>query len=106
MEVLDTLKEVTVVTVQLNETGDTVRTSTVTDRTRARSRDNITAYKTKVVEKRDTVFIECRDSIKTTGLTNPTNRVSLVVSVLRWVFAIVVALGGLVIIIRLAWRKG
>ena len=37
----DTLKEVTMVTVQLNETGDTVKVSTVTDRTRASSRDRV-----------------------------------------------------------------
>lgn len=108
MEVLDTLKEVTVVTVQLNDAGDTVWTSTVTDRVRARSRDHIGVDRTKMVICVDTVFVESRDSVATyrgTGGEKQSGRTSLHTT-LKWVFAIIVALGGLVIIIRLAWRKG
>lgn len=108
MEVLDTLKEVTVVMVQLNETGDTVRTSTVTDRVRARNRDRVGVDRTKTVIRVDTVFVESRDSVATyrgTGGEKLSGRTTLHTT-LKWVFAIVVALGGLVIINTLAWRKG
>ena len=71
----DTLKEVTTITVQLNEIGDTVKVSTITDRTRASSRDRVRDVGIKVVERTDTVYIEKRDSIyvQNTGLTNPTD---------------------------------
>ena len=108
MEVLDTLKEVTVVTVQLNDAGDTVRTSTVTDRVRARNRDRIGVDRTKTVIRVDTVYVESRDSVATyrgKGGEKQSGRTTLHM-MLKWVFAIVVASGGLVIIIRLGWRKG
>ena len=64
MEVRDTVKEVTTITVDRNEAGDTVRVSTVTDRLRGRSRDAIAVQKTKTEVVRDTVIIEKRDSIE------------------------------------------
>ena len=64
IEEQDTLKEVTTVTVQLNEVGDTVKVSTVTDRTRARSRDAIATQKTKTEVVRDTVYVERKDSVE------------------------------------------
>lgn len=103
VEVLDTLKEVTTVTVQLGAAGDTVKVSTVTDRTRGRSRDAIAVQKTKVEVVRDTVIVEKRDSVfvKNTNLVNPTNKASPVVSSLKWIFWIIIGLIGLVIVIRI-----
>ena len=70
-------------TVQLNEVGDTVKTSTVTDRTRARAFDRRKDVEIRTEIVRDTVYIEKIDSVYvsttngfgglTTGLTNPTN---------------------------------
>ena len=64
VEVRDTVKEVTTITVDRNEAGDTVRVSTVTDRLRGRSRDAIAVQKTKTEVVRDTVIIEKRDSVE------------------------------------------
>ena len=71
----DTLIEVTTVTVQLNEVGDTVKTSTVTDRTRARAFDRRKDVEIRTEIVRDTVYIEKIDSVyvSTTNLTNPTD---------------------------------
>lgn len=63
LELRDTLKEVTTVTVQLNETGDTVKVSTVTDRTRASDRSQLRDKSEKVIVKTDTVYVERRDSV-------------------------------------------
>ena len=103
LELRDTLKEVTTVTVQLNETGDTVKVSTVTDRTRASVRDRVKDVEVKIVEKTDTVYIATRDSVQVsnTNLTNPTNRASPFVSALKWIFWIIVSLTVLIVIIKL-----
>ena len=89
----------------MNETGDTVKVSTVTDRTRASSRDRVRDVEIKVVERTDTVYVEKRDSVfvQNTGLTNPTNTTkgSGFRATLKWIFWILVAIGALIIIIRL-----
>ena len=101
--VMDTVKEVTTITVDRNEAGDTVFRSVVTDRTAARSRDAIAVQKTKTEVRVDTVIIEKRDSVfvKNTNLANPTNKASPVVSSLKWIFAIIVAVIILIIVVRL-----
>ena len=63
LELRDTLKEVTTVTVQLNETGDTVKVSTVTDRTRASDRSQLRDKSEKLIVRVDTVYVERRDSV-------------------------------------------
>ena len=95
----DTLKEVTTITVQLNEIGDTVKVSTITDRTRASSRDRVRDVGIKVVERTDTVYVEKRDSIyvQNTGFTNPTNKKNTFVSSLKWIFWILIGLIGLIV---------
>ena len=62
VEVLDTLKEVTTITIDRNDKGDTLKVVQITDRTRARNRDNVVAQKVKIVERIDTVYIQ-KDSI-------------------------------------------
>ena len=104
----DTLKEITTVTVQLNETGDTVKVSTVTDRNRASSRDRVRDVEIKVVERTDTVYIEKTDSvyIQNTNLTNLTNKKSGgLVATLKWIFWIIIAIMGLIIIIKVCLRR-
>ena len=96
----DTLKEVTTVTVQLNETGDTVKVSTVTDRTRASSRDRVRDVAIKVVERTDTVYVEKRDSVyvqTNTGLTNDTKKKPGFLTYVKWIFWIIIGLIGLIV---------
>ena len=101
--VMDTVKEVTTITVDRNEAGDTIRMATVTDRLRARWRDAIAKQKTKTEVRVDTVFIERRDSTFVQN-TNGSNRASPVVSSLKWIFWIIVAIGGLIIVAWVALR--
>ena len=103
----DTLKEVTTVTVQLNETGDTVKVSTVTDRTRASSRDRVRDVAIKVLERTDTVYVEKRDSVyvqTNTGLTNDTKKKSGFLTYVKWIFALVCAVVVLILVIRFGRR--
>ncbi len=106
VELRDTVKEVTTVTVQLGAAGDTVKVSSVTDRERVRRRDAIARQWTKVEVVRDTVVVEKRDSvfIKNTNLANPTNKASPVVSSLKWIFWIIVAVIVLMIVVRIRGR--
>ena len=100
MEVVhDTIVETTIITVDRNEVGDTLFRSVVTDRTRARGRDHIAAYKTKTVVKTDTVFVERRDSV----LVKNTNeaRASPFENTLKWGFFIVLAQIGLILLLRI-----
>ena len=104
--VMDTVKEVTTITVDRNENGDTIRMATVTDRLRARGRDAIAVQRTKTEVVRDTVVVEKRDSvfIKNTNLANPTNKASPVVNSLKWIFAIIVAVTILMIVVKIRGR--
>ena len=96
----DTLREVTTITVQTNERGDTVKVVQVTDLTRARNRDTTTDRQEKTVTRTDTVFIERRDStaVSTTTVTNQKEGfLTRLRSTLKWALALVVALIVLVI---------
>lgn len=91
----DTLKEVTVITVQTNERGDTVKVVQVTDLTRARNRDTTTDRQEKTVTKTDTVFIERRDSTAVSATTVTDQKEGFwtkLRSTLKWALALVVAL--------------
>ena len=95
----DTLIEVTTVTVQLNEVGDTVKTSTVTDRTRARAYDRRKDVEIKTEIVRDTVYVEKRDSslrltaygLQEDGTPTISSKLSAVSKILKWIFWILVA---------------
>ena len=103
----DTVREVTTIHIQTNEAGDTVRMSTITDRDRSRLMADVRSKKEEVRVIRDTVYVEKRDSsfVKNTNGTNGTNRASPVAQTLKWVFGIIVAIGGLIIVIRVARLK-
>ena len=97
----DTIMETTTIVIRENEAGDTLRLSRVTERDRIRDRTQERRKEVEVRVVRDTVFIEKRDSVSTTtNLSNPTNKVSPVVSGLKWVFAIIVSLIILVTILK------
>ena len=52
----------TTITIDRNDKGDTLKVVQITDRTRARNRDNVVAQKVKVIERIDTVYIQ-KDSV-------------------------------------------
>ena len=103
----DTLREVTTVTVQLNARGDTLRVTTVTNRTRAIDRDRSQDVKEKVVTKRDTLYLN-RESdhliaavgpnteIDSSGNITPAN--PTLQSTLKWVFRILLAIIALLVV--------
>ena len=98
----DTIVETTTITIRENELGDTLRVSTVTDRLRARDRDAIAVQKTKTEVRVDTIYIEKRDSIEIRS--RPEGRQSqkgqTFLRGLKWIFWIVIALMGFVIVIK------
>lgn len=101
----DTVMEVTTITVREAANGDTLRVSTVTDRVRGRSRDAIAVQRTKTDVRVDTVYIEKRDSIEIRSRpSGPLKKGSNLVAILKWLFAIVVALIGLKVSPFL-WRR-
>ena len=99
------MREVTTITIDRNDRGDTLKLVQITDLTRARSRDNVVAQKVKTEIVRDTVYIEKTDSVfvQNTGLTNPTNKKNTFVSSLKWIFWILVA--GIVLIVVLRFGR-
>ena len=104
IEVLDTLKEVTTITIRTNEVGDTMKVVQVTERDRIKNRDRVLDNHEKVVIRTDTVFIEKRDSVfvqTNTDGTNRTEKGSTIVTSLKWVFWIIVAIITLTITITL-----
>lgn len=104
VEQRDTLIEVTTITIDRNETGDTLKTSVVTDRTRARNRDRIAKQETKTIIKTDTVYVAVRDSVvvesRNYGATEAGNGPSAFVSALKWVFWIIVSLTVFIVVIK------
>ena len=108
VEVHDTLREVTTITVDRNDRGDTLRQSIVTDRERIRNAADVRSKTVDVRVVRDTVYIEKRDSVvvSNTNLTNPTNeKKSNFLSILKWTFALICAIIILIIIIKLGLRR-
>ena len=105
IELRDTIREVTSVTVQLNPLGDTVKVTTVTDRTSSRDRSQLRVKSEKLKVERDTVYIE-RDSLQITayGLRPPEQspaKKSPFVSSLKWIFWILLALALLIVTLRI-----
>jgi hypothetical protein len=100
----DTIMETTTIVIDRNEAGDTVFTSVVTERDRIRNRDRVRDNHEKTVIRTDTVFVERRDSVKTTESHGSSARASPVVRSLRWVCFVIVAL----IVLRgcpFLWRR-
>ena len=96
----DTIVETTTITVRENEQGDTVRISTVTERDRSRSRADVRSMKEEVRVVRDTVFVERRDSVEVKSEKGKvkSDGASALVSALKWVFWILVALTVLMVL--------
>lgn len=102
LDVADTVKEVTMITVRENEAGDTVRLVQVTERERVRSRERAQEVVEKVVVRVDTVYVERRDSVVVERPSavaaggGDAGKGSAVVQALKWAFWLVVAVGALV----------
>lgn len=103
VEVHDTVMETTTIIVRQNEIGDTTFTSVVTERDRVRNRDRVRDNHERTVIKTDTVFIEKRDSVFETNTDRRNSRASPFVSLLRWIFWIIVSL--IVFVIILKYRR-
>jgi len=99
VEQRDTFREVTTVTVDRKENGDTVRVCIVTERDRVRDRDNRAAVWMKTEVKTDTVVVERRDSVLVKNSNQA--RASPLLKNLKWIFWIVIALIGLIIVLKI-----
>ena len=103
VELKDTLREVTTITVQTNDKGDTLKVVQITDLTRARSRDNVVAQRVKTEVRVDTVYVEKRDSTSVSSFRfqdSSAGRASPFVSALKWIFWILIGLIGLIITVK------
>jgi hypothetical protein len=112
--VMDTVKEVTTIIVRENEVGDTLRMTTVTDRTRASTKDRYHDVKEKVLVRTDTVYIE-KEIDKQVAVAGPnveideqgnvTRRVNRVAQTLKWVFFAVISIAILIIVFRVFLKR-
>lgn len=104
--VCDSITETTTITIRENEQGDAIKVVQVTERDRVRDRSAIRDVRERVEVRIDTVYIERRDSVRVQEFQGSSvqgaARASPVVSALKWVFWIIIAVGGLVIIIKVS----
>jgi hypothetical protein len=104
----DTIMETVTIVVRENEQGDTLRLEKTTERDRIRDRAQVKEKEERVVVKTDTVYIATRDSVSSSkfqGLRGSSTRASPVVSGLKWVFWIIVAVTVLVVVLRFKMFK-
>ena len=107
------MREVTTITIDRNDRGDTLKLVQITDLTRARSRDNVVAQKVKTEIVRDTVYVEKRDSslqvtaygLQEDGTPTISSKLSAVSKILKWIFWILVAGIVLIIVVKLFGRR-
>ena len=99
VEVHDTILEVTTITVDRNDKGDTLRQSIVTDRERVRNAADVRSKTVDVKVVRDTVYIDKRDSVLVER--HQPSDVGHQTSILKWIFAIILALTVLMVVIRI-----
>ena len=106
--VMDTVREITTVTVLESEAGDTLRITTVTDRTRASSRDCYHDTQEKLILRTDTIYVECQQSATSTVAVattsaeiTPDGAIRPRGVILKWVFFILVVLVALILTLRI-----
>jgi len=99
----DTLREVTTISVQMNEAGDTVFKSMVTERDRLRFQSDVRNKQEEARVVIDSIYTERNDSVKinTRFTALGENRSSSLVTVLKWVVAMMVVLSMLIVIVKL-----
>lgn len=104
----DTLREVTTITVQLGQAGDTVKVAQVTERDRFRDRAALRDKEEKLIVRTDTVYVAVKDSVQVQKFNCSTvqgDKPPAFVSVLKWIFFIIVGLVALVIMVKVCLRK-
>ena len=109
----DTIREVTTITVQTNDAGDTVKVVQITDRDRARDREAVRDKEERLVVRTDTVYIEKRDSslqvtaygLQEDGTPTISGKLSAVSKILKWIFALICAVVVLILVLRFG-KKG
>ena len=111
--VMDTVKEVTTITLVLRQAqepaapDDTVRMTTVTDRTRASTRDRYHDVQEKVLVRTDTVYVEKQSETASTVVAGSTTEVLPDGTIrqkgviLKWIFWILLILTVLIIVVRI-----
>ena len=105
VEIHDTLREVTTITVDRNDRGDTLRQSIVTDRYRGRDAAQLKDKSEKVVVRTDTVYVAIRDSTSVSrfkmqdscALSHQTSSIS---HLLKWRCFIILGLIALIITVK------
>lgn len=95
-EVHDTLTITKTITIRENERGDTVRMSVVTDRERSKAevrglRAEVRSKRAEVRSQKNEVRSQ-KDEVRGLGVEGAATRTSLVVSALKWVFWIIIAI--------------
>ena len=100
----DTVMETKTITITKNEDGDTTFTSIVTERDRLRDRSAVRDVREKLESRVDTVYIEYKDSVEVKEA-NISHQTSSISHLLKWICAVIVALGALIIIIRVCLRR-
>ena len=106
----DTLQEVTTITIQTNDRGDTLKVTQITDRSRLRERSDIRHRSSDVRVRIDTVYIERRDSSyaeKTivAGSEDKSTWGDRFRSTLKWIFAVICAIIGLIITVKVCYHR-
>ena len=113
VEVHDTVRETTTITVQLDTAGDTVRVSTVTERDHVRDRSQLKVKSEKLKVETDTVYIE-READKTVAAVGPNTEIDeqgnirhqpSYIRLLKWLFLTLVAIIALIILTRIKLRR-
>ena len=112
--VFDTITITKTITIREDENGDTLRMTTVTDKTKATTRDRYHDVQEKVVVKTDTVYVE-RDSLRLTAYSLPgteidkdgnvTKKVNRFAQSLKWLFLTLVAIIAIIILMRIKLRR-
>lgn len=106
----DTLREVTTITVQLGQAGDTVKVAQVTERDRFRDRAAVRDKEEKLIVRTDTVYIERRDSVEVSSSKFQVPSSSLnphpsPLNYFKWIFIIILGLIALIITIKVCLRR-
>ena len=106
----DTLQEVTTITIQTNDRGDTLKITQITDRNRIRAMSDFRSKKEEVKVRVDTVYIERRDSSyaeKTivAGSEDKSTWGGSFRSTLKWIIAILCASIVLIITVKVCYHR-
>ena len=106
----ETLQEVTTITIQTNDRGDTLKVTQITDRSRLRERSDIRHRSSDVRVRIDTVYIERRDSSYAeknivAGSEDKSTWGDRFRSTLKWIFAVICAIIGLIITVKVCYHR-